>query len=123
MQVNINEKDRPKKLADSCKYSYLIRVKPNKLVAEIKVLSALAEPCRLEILAKLLMTGPMDLTSLSQGLTQDFSVISRHCNILFEAGIVSRTKEGRNVIYAPNETVVEKLKAITAQFENLIKKR
>jgi DNA-binding transcriptional ArsR family regulator len=113
----------PKKLADLCKYSYTTFVKANKLIAEIKVLSALAEPCRLEILARLLMTGPMDLTSLSQGLTQDFSVISRHCNILFEAGIVSRTKEGRNVIYAPNKTVVEKLKAITAQFENLLKKR
>jgi len=29
----------------------------------------------------------------------------------------------KQLIYAPNETVVEKLKAITAQFENLLQKR
>lgn len=110
------------KFADSCKYSYIAGVKAQQLVAEIKVLSALAEPCRLEILAKLLMQGPMDLTTLRQGLRQDLSVISRHCNILFEAGIVSRTKEGRKVIYAPNASVVDKLKSLTAQLEKFLHK-
>jgi len=93
------------------------------LIAEIKLLSALAEPCRLEILGKLLMQGPMDLTTLSQGLTQDISVISRHCTVLCDAELVTRTKEGRRTIYAPTEIVVTKLKAITALFENMLKKR
>ncbi len=87
---------------------------------DIKLLSALAEPCRVEIVAKLLMHGPMDVTSLSHGQTQDISVISRHCNILLEAGIITRTKEGRRTVYAPAKTVVDKLKAITAQFEKLL---
>lgn len=92
-------------------------------MAEIKLLSALAEPCRLEILGRLLMHGPMDLTSLAQGMTQDISVISRHCNVLFDAELVTRTKDGRRTIYAPTEIVVTKLKAITAHFETLLKKR
>ena len=92
------------------------------LIAEIKLLSALAEPCRLEIMAKLLMQGAMDVSTLASGLTQDISVVSRHCNTLFEAGVVTRSKEGRNVIYAPNEAVFEKLKAFTAKLENLLKR-
>lgn len=90
---------------------------------DIKLLSALAEPCRLEIVAKLLMHGPMDVSSLAHGQTQDISVISRHCSILLEAGIITRAKEGRRAIYSPAATVVDKLKAITAQFEKLIQKK
>lgn len=98
-------------------------MKPHGLIAEIKLLSALAEPCRLEIMAKLLMQGAMDVSTLARGLTQDISVISRHCQTLCDAGVISRTKEGRNVIYAPNAEVVEKLKAFTAQIEKLLPKK
>lgn len=98
-------------------------VKKTGLLAEIKLLSALAEPCRLEILGRLLMHGPMDVSSLAQGMTQDFSVISRHCNILYEAELITRRKDGRRTIYEPTEIVVTKLKAITAQLETLLKKR
>lgn len=98
-------------------------MKRTGLLAEIKLLSALAEPCRLEILGRLLMHGPMDVSSLAQGMTQDISVISRHCNVLFDAELVTRAKDGRRTIYEPTEIVVTKLKAITAQFENLLKKR
>lgn len=58
----------------------------------------------------------------AQGMTQDISVISRHCNVLFDAELVTRTKDGRRTVYAPTEIVVTKLKAITAHFETLLKK-
>lgn len=63
---------------------------------------ALAEPVRIEILKKLTAHGENDVKSLAEMLPQDRSVISRHCSLMENAGLLKVKKEGRHVIYAVN---------------------
>ncbi|HEY0848100.1 MAG TPA: metalloregulator ArsR/SmtB family transcription factor [Noviherbaspirillum sp.] len=62
-------------------------------------LKALADPARQTIICVLVQNGGLDVTSISEYLTQERSVVSRHLKVLNEAGIVEGEKIGRQVIY------------------------
>lgn len=63
-------------------------------------LRALAEPARLEVLRVLLVHGSGDVASVAAQLPQDRSVVSRHLQVLEDAGIVRSTRQGRHRLYA-----------------------
>jgi DNA-binding transcriptional ArsR family regulator len=74
---------------------------------------ALAEPVRVEILKLMLIQGPADISSISQHMPQDRSVLSRHLQILLRANLVSCEKRGRHRIYSVNGgRFVEQLETI-----------
>jgi DNA-binding transcriptional ArsR family regulator len=64
-----------------------------------KVIKALTEPARAQILKFLLLNGRADISTIAEALPQDRSVISRHLNMLAEAGIVIAEKDTRHRYY------------------------
>ena len=71
-------------------------------VLDSKVIKALTEPARAQILKFLILNGRSDISTIAEALPQDRSVISRHLNMLAEAGIVIAEKETRHMYYTIN---------------------
>jgi DNA-binding transcriptional ArsR family regulator len=67
-----------------------------------KVIKALTEPARAQILKYLMLNGRSDISTIAEALPQDRSVISRHLNMLAAAGIVIAEKETRHRYYIIN---------------------
>jgi len=82
-------------------------------VLDTKFLKALSDPTRVQIIKKLIHMGACDVSTISQGLAQDRSVISRHLSTLERAGICAQTKQGRHVLYdLDGPYIVEKVTTI-----------
>ncbi|MFO7627709.1 MAG: metalloregulator ArsR/SmtB family transcription factor [Candidatus Fermentibacteraceae bacterium] len=61
---------------------------------------ALSDPNRLAILIHLAMCGsPQSVTDVTPCCPVDFSVVSRHLQVLREAGAAASVKKGRTVLY------------------------
>ncbi len=81
----------------------------------------LSEPVRLEILKFLMQNGRSDIGTIADHLPQDRSVISRHLNLMHEAGILNCEKETRHMFYEINGTAfIDKLENITEQIRKCI---
>jgi DNA-binding transcriptional ArsR family regulator len=68
-----------------------------------KVFSALANPVRRSILAKL-MEGSMSVGDLSEPLAISAPAISRHLKLLEDSGLIRHDKQTKYRIYSLNET-------------------
>ncbi len=83
-----------------------------------KMFKALTDPTRTQILKFLMLNGRCDISTIAANLPQDRSVISRHLNMMSEAGLLVAEKETRHRFYTINcetflaefEGVVENLK-------------
>ena len=76
----------------------------------------LSEPVRLDILRFLMLNGRSDIGTIADSMPQDRSVVSRHLNLMQEAGILNSTKETRYVYYEINgRAFIDKLEDITRQ--------
>jgi len=88
-----------------------------------KMFKALTDPTRTQIIKFLLLNGRSDISTVADHLPQDRSVISRHLNMLAEAGLLVAEKETRHRYYMINcetflnefETVVKNLKTCIAE--------
>ena len=60
---------------------------------------ALCEPPRVAVLKRVMQLGRADVTEIAAELPQERSVVSRHLQVLLEAGIVRSAKLGRQVFY------------------------
>jgi DNA-binding transcriptional ArsR family regulator len=88
-------------------------------VFDVKLFKTLGEPVRIKILQYLLLNGRSDIGSIAEQLPQDRSVISRHLNHMYEAGILYCEKETRHMYYEINgQAFVDKVE----NFLNQIKK-
>jgi len=67
-----------------------------------QVLAGLANEVRLEIFKTLIATGGMPAGDISQKLGVGPSTLSFHLKDLHHAGLVTRVKKGRQIIYAAN---------------------
>ena len=84
---------------------------------------ALSEPVRIQILQHLIRNGRSDIASISEGLPQDRSVISRHLQFMQGVGILTVEKITRHVYYEFDgtffvtklETILEKIKQCMPQ--------
>jgi DNA-binding transcriptional ArsR family regulator len=65
-----------------------------------EVFAALADPTRLEVLARLARGGPATATQLSAGLPISRQAVSKHLATLDAAGLVARQRSGREVRYS-----------------------
>ena len=71
-----------------------------------RVFKALADPTRREIL-RLLSHGEMTAGALAERFDMTKPTVSHHFSVLKEAGLIVSRREGQQIIYALNTTVVE----------------
>jgi DNA-binding transcriptional ArsR family regulator len=68
----------------------------------------LADPTRLEIL-RALMDGERNVTQVVDETGRNQANVSKHLKMLAESGLVARRKDGLQVFYTLNDTLVERL--------------
>ncbi len=68
-------------------------------VLDDPLFKALQEPSRVAVLRQLMLLGRADVGQIAEKLPQERSVISRHLQLLLEAGIVRMERAGRHRIY------------------------
>ncbi|MBS1821621.1 MAG: helix-turn-helix transcriptional regulator [Acidobacteria bacterium] len=68
----------------------------------------LGEPCRLRILQQL-ERGEHSVGALVEALDGNQPNISRHLQVLYEAGLVGRRRDGTSVLYAIGDPFIFKL--------------
>ena len=92
---------------------------------DTKFFKALCEPARVTVFRELVLLGPSDIATLAERMPQDRSVISRHLQILADAGIVRAERSGRHVLYSiALEEIVQRLEEMlefTRALQNLEK--
>ncbi len=81
----------------------------NKMVDVVaRRFQVLGEPCRLRIL-QALQDGPMTVSQIVDTLDGNQPNISKHLQILFDAGLVGRERSGNSILYRIADPVVFKL--------------
>ncbi len=86
-----------------------------------KFFKTLSEPVRMKILQILMIKGRSDIQSIAENMTQDRSVISRHLNYMFEAGILLCEKETRHMYYQINgRTFIDKLETFLNRIKDSV---
>jgi len=85
---------------------------------------ALQEPARLAVIRQLLLLGKADISrkadisQIAEGLPQERSVISRHLQVLLDAGILRVERAGRHRIYEINGLeIIHKFEAILKELK------
>jgi ArsR family transcriptional regulator len=82
-----------------------------------KFFGVLATPVRLKIIGEL-CASETNVTHLLSAINVSQPNMSRHLNVLFKAGIVSRRRSGANVIYAlANPSVVSICKTVCLEMD------
>jgi DNA-binding transcriptional ArsR family regulator len=71
-----------------------------------ELLRALAAPDRLRIV-RALRQGPHKVSEMADRLKAPLANVSHHLNVLHDAGLVQRRKQGRAVLYALAESVLQ----------------
>ncbi|MDB4444134.1 winged helix-turn-helix domain-containing protein [bacterium] len=96
----------------------------NELVEAVdsKFFKTLSEPVRVQILKFLMLNGRADIQTIAENMPQDRSVVSRHLNLMQEAGVLTCQKENRHVFYDVNgQPFLEKLVDITEKIRKCVK--
>jgi ArsR family transcriptional regulator len=84
------------------------------LALEVRMLRALSDPTRLEII-EYLSAGERCVCEIIPAFERSQSTISKHLNILYEAGIVDRRIDGKRTLYRiRNPRIFNILKEIDA---------
>jgi ArsR family transcriptional regulator len=82
-----------------------------------KFFGVLATPVRLKIIGEL-CASETNVTHLLSAINVSQPNMSRHLNVLFKAGIVSRRRSGANVFYAlANPSVVSICKTVCTEMD------
>lgn len=77
-------------------------------ILRLKILSALADPTRLELL-EYLGGGERCVCEILPAFSRSQSTISKHLNILFEADILDRRIDGKRTLYSIKDPQVFEL--------------
>ena len=72
------------------------------------VFKALSDPTRREII-NLLRTGPMTSGQIAERFPSAWATISRHLGVLRDADVIKAERNGGNVVYELNTTVLQDL--------------
>ena len=88
---------------------------------DVRFFKTLSEPVRMDILRYLMLNGRSDIGTIADHMPQDRSVVSRHLNLMQEAGILKCEKETRYVFYEIDaKAFVDKLEAITQRVRKCV---
>ena len=84
----------------------------------LEVFGALADPIRLELLARIAAAGPLCVCHLQEELPYTQSRISKHLATLRRAGLVTTRREGNWIYYAVEEEALEIARDFIDQLEH-----
>ena len=88
---------------------------------DARFFKTLSEPVRMDILRYLMLNGRSDIGTIADHMPQDRSVVSRHLNLMQEAGILKCEKETRYVFYEIEaQAFVDKLETIARQVRKCV---
>jgi len=88
---------------------------------DARFFKTLSEPVRMDILRFLMLNGRSDIGTIADHMPQDRSVVSRHLNLMQEAGILKCEKETRYVYYEIDAPAfVDKLEDITRRVRKCV---
>jgi DNA-binding transcriptional ArsR family regulator len=63
------------------------------------VFAALGDPTRLRVVARLGREGPLSITQLAEGSRVTRQAVSKHLQVLADAGLVASAREGRESVF------------------------
>lgn len=73
---------------------------------DIEFFRAIFDPVRSELLIFLSVNGEMTVGEIAEHFPQNRSVISRHLDFMNRFNVVARRKQGREIYYKANETLI-----------------
>jgi DNA-binding transcriptional ArsR family regulator len=76
------------------------------------VFAALGDPTRLHVVSRLSGGGPMSITQLTEGSDVTRQAVTKHLNVLAEAGIVRDFQRGRERVYELRTKQLEEARRI-----------
>ena len=89
-------------------------------VLDDSLFKALQEPSRVAVLRQLMVLGRADVGQIAAALPQERSVISRHLQLLLDAGIVRMERAGRHRFYQlDGPAIVSKFEVILHEMRQL----
>jgi len=95
-----------------------------KTEQQANIFSALGDPTRLSLVAKLIDGKPHSISSLTAGTKVTRQAITKHLTVLENVGLVSSLKAGRESLYEldpkPLESLQEYLAIIAAQWDKAL---
>src|ERR1043166_2413925 len=71
----------------------------NALEASAPVFAALGDATRLQVVARLARGGPMSIWQLTEGEEVTRQAVTKHLNVLADAGLVTDFKRGRERVW------------------------
>jgi predicted transcriptional regulator len=81
----------------------------------------LFDPVRCDLLIFLVCNGKKNIKEIAQKFPQDRSVISRHLDLMYRFGIVTKNKQAREVTYEVNTVfIVEQFEKTTTNIKRLL---
>lgn len=69
------------------------------LAASAPLFGALGDPTRLRLVARLSRQGPLSITKLTEGSEVTRQAVTRHLQVLADAGVVRGTRDGRESVW------------------------
>jgi DNA-binding transcriptional ArsR family regulator len=76
---------------------------------------AFAEPARIAAFREVVLLGRADIGAIAARLPQERSVVSRHLQVLADAGALKAAKDGRRILYEVNaDEIARRLEAMLA---------
>ena len=77
-------------------------------VLDEKFFKAFSEPARTAAFREVVLLGRADIGTIAARLPQDRSVVSRHLQVLADAGALRLTKDGRRIVYEVDAAEIER---------------
>ena len=94
------------------------------VAASASVFAALGDETRLRLVSRLSRDGPMSITRLSAGFDITRQAVTKHLRVMNEAGLVRRTKHGRESLWQLEEKRLadarRHLQTISAQWDETL---
>ena len=90
----------------------MTRSQPRPLDPEVRLLAALADPTRLEILRELAGSSEICACDLTDCCSVSQPTVSHHLRVLREAGAVLSERRGSNIYYRVSPDLIERLGGI-----------
>lgn len=85
---------------------------------DARFFKTLSEPARIQILSYLILNGRSDISSITENMPQDRSVVSRHLNQMHAIGMLCCEKETRHMYYSIDAQVfIDKLERFLSQIK------
>lgn len=89
---------------------------------DFEFFKALFDPVRSELLKYLAVYGAKSIGEIAENFTQDRSVISRHLDIMYKQGILTKRKESRYTIYEVSGwNIVERFEDTARKLRKMMK--